>query len=83
MPFWQRVVQAWGNFLLGSPVRTLVLIGIAVLVFKPSILLGVVVYIMNEVVAPLFHGLLPWFLTIALCLWVWGKVRPQKGGKRK
>ena len=87
MPFdWSRVAAAWLDFLFGCPRRTLKIALVVLVLFLicyPAILVGLAAYVVNEMVAPLFEGLLPWFLLAAFCFWLWSKAKPKGGGRKK
>ena len=83
---WSRVAAAWLDFLFGCPRRTLriALIGLVLfLVCYPGILVGLAAHVVNEIVAPLFEGLLPLFVMAVVCLWLWSKAKPKGGGRKK
>lgn len=86
MPFWRRVLEAWGDFFLGSPRRTLILFGIGFglyLLNNPAMLASGAGYLMQNVVAPLFQLVLVLAIMWWALRWMWRGIFPAKkrGGK--
>ena len=76
MPFWQRILDAWGTFFFGNPARTMKILAFGFglyLLNNPAILIRGVNHLANEVVGPLF----PILLTLFIIWWMVGVMRKK------
>ena len=82
---WRRIGAAWGDFLLGSPRRTLIILGFGFglyLLNNPTMITSGVNYLMEQVIVPL----LQLAIMAAVLMWFVRRVRggsSSPAGKKK